>query len=84
MKQILAMLFNLHTIVRHKYSAPRLNGQSLSSHFLAVKAAWPIIRANLIEIPSLGIEKSGQLTEGRLRGKHCTNIVIIREFLADT
>ena len=30
------------------YSAPRLNGQHLSSHFLAVKAGWPIIRANLM------------------------------------
>ena len=31
-----------------QYSAPRLNGQRLSSHFLAVKAGWPIIRANLM------------------------------------
>ena len=30
------------------YSAPRLNGQRLSSHFLAVKAGWPIIQANLL------------------------------------
>ena len=29
-----------------KYSDPRLNGQRLSSHFLAVKAGWPFIRAN--------------------------------------
>ena len=31
-----------------QYSAPRLNGQCLSCHFLAVKAGWPIIRANLM------------------------------------
>ena len=30
------------------YSAPGLNGQPLSSHFVAVKAGWPIIRANLM------------------------------------
>ena len=30
------------------YSAPRLNGQRLSNHFLAVKAGYPITRANLM------------------------------------
>ena len=35
-------------LVNWPYSAPRLNGQRLSSHFLAVKAGWPIIRANLM------------------------------------
>ena len=44
------------------YSAPRLNGQRLSSHFLAVKAGWPINRANLMWIDHLVIDKSGQLS----------------------
>ena len=44
------------------YNAPRLNGQRLSSHFLAVKTGWPFIRANLIEKAILGIEKTGQLS----------------------
>ena len=37
-----------HDLTFSHYSAPRLNGQRLSSHFLAVKAGWPIIRANLM------------------------------------
>ena len=36
------------TLSNNQYSAPRLNGQRLSSHFLAVKAGWPIIRTNLM------------------------------------
>ena len=44
------------------YSAPRLNGHPFCSHILAVKAGWPFIRANLIENPSLVIEKSAQLS----------------------
>ena len=43
-----------------QYSTPRLNDQRLSSHFLAVKTGWPIIRANLMQIGHLVFEKTGQ------------------------
>ena len=44
------------------YSAPRLNGQRLSSHFSAVKAGRPFIRTNLMQIGLLVFEKTGRLT----------------------
>ena len=53
--------YRLHTVYGfYTYSAPRLNGQRLSSHFLAIKTGWPIIRANLMQICHLVFEKTDQ------------------------
>ena len=49
-KQEPCPLSELQCIKISKYSAPRLNGQRLSRHFLAVKTGWPFIRAILKSI----------------------------------
>ena len=41
------------------YSAARLNGKHLSSHFWTVKPGWPFIRANFMSIGHLVSEKIG-------------------------
>ena len=56
-----------------KNSAPRFNGQRLSSHILGVKTGWPFIRAIFDVNWSFGIWENRPIQrDGRLSGEHCT------------